>query len=202
MRTSTRLHPFRSTLILAAACLLGAACTSSETPAPETESTTATDPGLDVQQRAQDALQPLKRRLMGELTAALSEGPVNAIEVCSVVAPDLAAQVAPEGMRIGRTSHRLRNPANAPEPWMEPLLAAYVADSADRAPHTVRIDERTMGYVEPIVAQEMCLACHGKNVDAAVATALAERYPEDQATGFEAGELRGMFWVTVPVEGG
>jgi hypothetical protein len=81
---------------------------------------------------------------------------------------------------------------------MEPLLAAYLADPQDRTPRTVRVDERTLGYVEPIVVQDMCLTCHGTEVDATVEGTLAELYPADEATGFESGDLRGMFWVTVP----
>ena len=38
----------------------------------------------------------------------------------------------------------------------------------------------------------------GTQLDAAVRQKLAELYPEDRATGFAPGELRGMFWVTVP----
>jgi hypothetical protein len=55
-----------------------------------------------------------------------------------------------------------------------------------------------VGYVEPITIQPPCLACHGTQLDAAVRQKLAELYPEDRATGFAPGELRGMFWVTVP----
>ena len=52
-----------------------------------------------------------------------------------------------------------------------------------------------MGYVEPIVAQPLCLTCHGKAISEATRAALAERYPDDKATGFEKGDLRGLFWV-------
>jgi len=31
-----------------------------------------------------------------------------------------------------------------------------------------------------------------------VATAIAENYPEDMATGFTEGDLRGWLWVEVP----
>jgi hypothetical protein len=41
----------------------------------------------------------------------------------------------------------------------------------------------------------MCLQCHGANIAPPVAAKLAELYPEDQATGFAAGDFRGLFWV-------
>jgi hypothetical protein len=39
-------------------------------------------------------------------------------------------------------------------------------------------------------------------IPAPVAEALARYYPQDAATGFDAGELRGWFWVVVPAAGG
>ena len=50
-------------------------------------------------------------------------------------------------------------------------------------------------WMKPIVTEPVCLVCHGKAVPEAVAAAIAERYPGDGATGFEAGELRGAFTV-------
>jgi hypothetical protein len=100
-------------------------------------------------------------------------------------------------VRVGRSSHRLRNPANAPEPWMEPLLAAYVEGSGSAVPRTVEIDPDTVGYVEPIFVQPMCLTCHGTNLPPGVQEKLVELYPDDRATGFESGDFRGIFWVTL-----
>jgi hypothetical protein len=31
---------------------------------------------------------------------------------------------------------------------------------------------------------------------------LAKEYPDDQATGFEEGDLRGWFWIEVPADAG
>ncbi len=56
---------------------------------------------------------------------SLAEGPEQAIGVCSIEAPELAAEMSVNGVRIGRTSVRLRNPANSPEVWMLPLLEEY-----------------------------------------------------------------------------
>ena len=55
-----------------------------------------------------------------------------------------------------------------------------------------------MGYVEPIMVQPMCLVCHGEALQPGVAAQIDERYPEDRATGFKAGDFRGVFWVEFP----
>ena len=44
----------------------------------------------------------------------------------------------------------------------------------------------------------LCLQCHGEVLDPAVAGKIAELYPDDQATGFIDGDLRGVFWVEYP----
>ena len=79
--------------------------------------------------RAAGALQPLKRELRSALTGALREGgPERAIEVCQLRAPEIARVTATRGAVLGRTSHRLRNSENAPEPWMSAFLGEYLAN--------------------------------------------------------------------------
>jgi hypothetical protein len=51
------------------------------------------------------------------------------------------------------------------------------------------------GYVEPIVMQPLCVTCHGEEIAEPLRQRIAELYPEDRATGFRVGELRGLFWV-------
>jgi len=148
--------------------------------------------------RAQVTLAPFKAELMGALRAALDEGgPENALEVCRFRAPEIAAAAAGNGVVIGRTSHRLRNPANEAEPWMERFLSAYEADPADTTSRAVRLDATHVGYVEPIHVRPMCLPCHGSKIADPVRGALASLYPEDEATGFAAGDFRGVFWAKV-----
>ena len=43
----------------------------------------------------------------------------------------------------------------------------------------------------------MCRGSAGE-IDEEVLAALAENYPDDQATGFIEGDLRGWFWVEAP----
>ncbi|PKM21524.1 MAG: hypothetical protein CVV10_08950 [Gammaproteobacteria bacterium HGW-Gammaproteobacteria-14] len=127
----------------------------------------------------------------------MAEGAVNAIDVCRLEAPAIAEAVTPEGMALGRTSHRVRNPANAPNDWQQHWIDHYLA-SDDRQPQVMDLDEGVVAYVEPIMTAPMCGACHGSELSSDVQAALAEHYPNDKATGFSAGELRGIFWLTIP----
>src|SRR5690606_26791917 len=84
--------------------------------------------------RAVAAVTALRTRLLAALTEALAEGPEAAIDACRSEAPRIAEELATEGVAVGRTSHRLRNPRNAPEPWMRPLLDLYRATPAPPEP--------------------------------------------------------------------
>jgi hypothetical protein len=54
-------------------------------------------------------------------------------------------------------------------------------------------------YLRAIVMQPACLACHGATLAPELATAIAREYPQDAATGFEPGQLRGAVTVRWPV---
>jgi len=145
--------------------------------------------------RGAAAVTGLKQGLVAELSAALaSGGPENAIEVCRVRAPALAAEASRAGVRVGRTSHKLRNRDNAPPDWVAPLLQRYVAGELVNEPTVVALDDGRGGYVEPLYTAPMCLTCHGEAIAPAIAEKLGVLYPDDRAIGFRAGELRGVAW--------
>ena len=139
-------------------------------------------------------LGPFKANLMQAFSTGMQEGPVSAISVCRDEAPGIATRLSVDGVRMGRSSHKLRNPDNAPPEWLVPVLDAYVGGDS-QGPQVVELADGRHGYAEPIMMQGMCVMCHGSNLQPAVAARTAELYPEDQATGFAEGDLRGVFWV-------
>jgi hypothetical protein len=54
--------------------------------------------------------------------------------------------------------------------------------------------------MKAIGTAEPCLACHGKQIEPALAQLIDVRYPQDQARGFAQGELRGAFTLRRPVD--
>ena len=147
---------------------------------------------------AQAALLPLKQGLKRALETALAEGPIAAVDACRIEAPRIAAESAQPGVRIGRTSHRLRNPANAPAVWMQPLLAEFEkAGRAEGKGRLVDLGSEGVGYVEPIHLQPLCVTCHGTHVAPELLAHIRKLYPEDRAVGFEPGDFRGLFWVVL-----
>ena len=55
-------------------------------------------------------------------------------------------------------------------------------------------------YMKAIPTQKPCLTCHGPNVSEPLGKTIAEFYPDDQATGFSLGELRGAFTIVQPLQ--
>lgn len=152
-----------------------------------------------VAKRAQEALLPFKKSLKGTLMAAIKDGgPLSALSACQVKAPKLTAAAAQAGVEVGRTSHKVRNPKNAPEKWVRKALARYIGKKkgdGEMEPYVVKmLPDGRAAYAEPIFTGGVCLTCHGENLAAPVQKALKVAYPEDQAVGFKAGEFRGLFW--------
>lgn len=62
---------------------------------------------------------------------------------------------------------------------------------------TVNTDDgREFRFMKAIPTGEVCLKCHGTELAPGVAQALAGLYPEDRATGYSQGDIRGAFVVT------
>ncbi|WP_374763016.1 Tll0287-like domain-containing protein [Yunchengibacter salinarum] len=144
--------------------------------------------------------------LKAELKAAISKGgPVAGIRVCHERAPAIAERVGDtHGWTVGRTSHRLRNPANAPDAWEREGLRAFMlqiargrdAATLERTLARERDGSRTFRYMKPIIMGDVCTLCHGTSLSPDIQAALDRLYPADEATGFEPGDLRGAFTLT------
>ena len=158
---------------------------------------------------SREALRDFAGELKGELIAAMKEGgPVNAVSVCSEKAPGIAARVSREkGWEVGRTSLRVRNPRNAPDDWEAKVLESFEerrrqGEDPGTMEHSevVKEDGKSLfRYMKAIPAGELCLTCHGKDIDPGLSARISELYPEDRATGFSLGEIRGAFTITWPV---
>lgn len=142
--------------------------------------------------------------LSGQLQSALQEGGVaHAIGYCNTVAYPLVDSLSEvHQAQIRRTSEQVRNPKDAPLPREEVQLASYaqqMQSGEDLRPVVRPIDEDRIAFYAPITMQPLCLACHGK-VGETLAEAdyqlIREKYPEDEAVGYQAGDLRGMWSIT------
>lgn len=189
---SVRLH------LLATALALALSACGSNPPAP-VQATSL--PPVDMQALTAEAdflAGQFGKTLLTTVQAAVAHGGLhNGISVCQQVAPTLAQAASANGWQVGRTTLRLRSPANAPDAWEREVLQQF--EQARRAqpqqlPAPVSaVVAGEFRYMKPIVVAQPCLACHGSALAPATAATLKALYPADQATGYQTSELRGAF---------
>lgn len=165
-------------------------------------------PNADWIAQSRAMAQALGSELKAELGKAIEkDGPVGAIGVCKTKAPEIAARLSSEsGADVGRTALRVRNPANAPDPFEKLLLEQFSSELASggfELPLQAAFEINRGGmverrYMQALPMDAVCVTCHGSTLDATVAAAIAREYPEDRATGFAPGELRGAISVIWP----
>lgn len=133
-----------------------------------------------------------------------SEGLAAAIHVCETVAPTLANQLSREtGWRVSRVSLKFRNPLiGMPDAWEKEQLinfsnAPLSNNTQSDVMEVTSIEENSEGhsirYMRALPTKALCLTCHGKSTDIPneVSSALEQFYPNDKATGYSLGQIRG-----------
>ncbi|KLU07533.1 Cytochrome c family protein [Rhodopirellula islandica] len=154
-------------------------------------------PSEEQKQAMLQAKDALFQKLSGRLMEAMgSQGPAGAIAVCQKEANQIATDVGDQhGVMIGRTGVRLRNTKNLPPSWAKSMTEAKVS-----TPQFVSLTNGHAAALLPIQLQSQCLMCHGptEQIAPVISDQLTKLYPNDQATGFREGELRGWFWVETP----
>jgi hypothetical protein len=152
------------------------------------------------------AIKELGSTLKSELMPAMKAGgPIKALGVCYTKAPEISTKISEKvGLNITRISLKPRNANNAPAPWEELVLKQFEERrAAGENPKTLEYFEmiekdgqRQIRYMKAIRTGAPCLTCHGSEIEPDIQDKLKELYPEDKATGFKAGDLRGAFSIT------
>jgi hypothetical protein len=141
----------------------------------------------------------LGARLKATMTTA---GPVAAIAVCRDEAMPIGKAVGDRhDVTVKRITDRPRNPINMASDTELRALAALAAQreaNKEQAAELLVTTAQGTRYYRAIEIKPLCLSCHGAALSADVKRALATHYPEDKATGYQPGELRGAFVVDWP----
>ena len=151
----------------------------------------------------------LGEELTGMLNQAMDRGgPALAIHFCADSAQARTLRHWKNGLYIRRVSERVRNVDDTPDAIERGLLQRLADLNHDgRLPRelieVMRAADGTSErqYMRPILVERRGLACPGDpaSLDPEVRSELARRYPEDRATGYRAGDLRGAVSVRVPL---
>ena len=157
----------------------------------------------EFQQQSKAAIKEFATTLKGALVSAMkSGGPIEAIQVCNQVAPTIAASLSDKyGFEIARTSLKVRNPNNKADCWEQKTLqqfedrkqAGEKISALTFSENISRGENQEVRMMKAIPTGKVCLKCHGSNIAEPVQALLNKLYPDDQATGFALGDIRGAF---------
>jgi hypothetical protein len=146
----------------------------------------------------------LPPRLLVALQEEISKsGPEGAIPVCKDMAPKMAGEISQQtGWKIRRASLKARNDARAiPDAWEKAALEdfdkrAATGESLSKLEKGEKIGNEYR-FVKALPVQGLCLSCHGptEQISPAVKAALGQHYPNDRATGYSEGQIRGVISV-------
>ena len=158
------------------------------------------DPRLD---QSREIAKSLQQQLGQRLKLAMAAGgPLEALATCKLDAPVITSQVSERmGARVARTALKVRNSANKANAVQQSILEDFRHQMTTGSGALERFDMAADGsaqYMKAIPTQALCLVCHGSEVGPEVTAAIARLYPDDQATGFSVGDLRGAFVVQWP----
>jgi len=152
-------------------------------------------------ERSRAAAGDLLTTLKATLTTHLKQGgPGAALAVCADTAQVLTESIAARhGVTMRRVSRRWRNPLDAPDEYESRVLEEFqqslqngtLSDTTEHVAVSTDGRHRVFRYLRPIRIQKPCLSCHGEDLAPGVGAALRQYYPEDRATGYREGELRG-----------
>lgn len=146
-------------------------------------------------------------------TAMTAEGPEAAVSVCKEASPSIAKSLSKHhGAQMTRVGTQVRNPAmGTPNDWQKEALSQFEArlsqgEAAANMEYWTVTDngkgQRELHYAKAIMVQPLCLNCHGSAADipASLAEKIRIEYPQDQATGYRLGKLRGAVVVSKPLQ--
>ncbi len=150
-------------------------------------------------------------KLLAVLTAEIEKGgPEGAIGICREKAPAMAKAASEQtGWSIRRVSLNNRNPKAVPDAWERAVLEDFDRRAAaGESPATLEKGElvteegkKSYRYMKALPTLDLCLKCHGPqaSLSPAVKAKLAELYPQDKATGYSVGQIRGAMTIRKPI---
>lgn len=147
-------------------------------------------------------VQKFSGALKPQLKKALQTGgPQQAIAICATRAPNIARTLSHEtGWEVKRVSLKPRHQEAQPDTWETKVLQNFnQRQQAGETAAEINYSEQVNGRYRFMQAQgvePLCLTCHGQQLAKEVEKTLKQYYPNDQATGYSLGQIRGAFSLT------
>lgn len=103
------------------------------------------------------------------------------------------------GYQLRQVSSKYRNPKNKPDKFEEEALLEFGKDgNLSEYKGVDKINgQKVLRFLLPLYIEEACLKCH--SAKETIPEFIKEDYPEDKATDYKSGDLRGAISVVVPI---
>jgi hypothetical protein len=154
----------------------------------------------DLREEAINIVKMFSETLKPKLKEGIQTGGLDhAIKICATEAPKIANNLSDEtGWSIRRVSLKPRNKSNAaPDAFEKKVLTKFnqlqaKGESLSFLEHSEIIDNK-FRYMKAQIVEGVCLGCHGSSIPSETKKLINELYPEDIATDYSLGQIRGAF---------
>ncbi len=172
-------------------------CNSNQLKSTVTEKVTDT---ASIMLRGDSIASGVQKILLANVMQAMKTGgPVYAVTFCNEKAMPLTDSLSKKyNCEIKRVSDKFRNPANKLTET-DSVIWRKMSLSETMSPFISSENAQFVYYKSINIAMPACLKCHGsadKEIDAKTLEAIRQKYPDDKATGYNEGDLRGMWKIT------
>ena len=131
------------------------------------------------------------------LKKAINEGgAAHAVKVCSTKSAEINQSLSKKtGWNITRVSLKTRNPDAKPDAFEQKVLEDFdkrqaAGEGALKMMHAQKVGNK-FRLLKAMGVEGLCLVCHGDKVEPEVKAMLKKYYPNDNATGYSIGQIRG-----------
>jgi hypothetical protein len=159
-----------------------------------------------LEQEAKQRIKAFGKQLKTTLKAAISADGINGgVQACKLAVPAINLQHKTDHWQVARTSLKVRNKANVADSWELKQLQFFEQQKAQGvniktlSASTIVTHEngaKEFRFIKAIPTQQLCLKCHGENINPETLSLINDLYPDDKAAGFKLGDIRGAFSVS------
>ena len=163
------------------------------------------DDAKEFKTQANQAIKEFAETLKSALMLSMqTDGSVKTIGVCKDIAPKVAQQVSAKyNLDVSRTALKVRNPENKADEWEARVLGNFEkrlekGETVKKLTFSEQVGNdgiKQWRLMKAIGTDLVCISCHGEKIPDPIKAELKKLYPEDQATGFSVGSVRGAFTV-------
>ena len=151
---------------------------------------------------AKDLLRETSKQYKNTLIQGLQHNNlIKALKYCNKEVKQLISKDNEKGFAIKRVSLRPRNKNNYPNLYEKEILEKFnklsLIDNKDLVlEHSDIIKDENNNkfvYVKAIRIKEVCLNCHGSNINDDLKKEIQKLYPDDKAINYKLNDIRGAF---------